>query len=115
MTSVPRVELVYDPDCPNVERARAVLRAALSEAGIPEKWQEWERGAADTPGSLRELGSPSILVNGRDIGCDEGESVKADANSCRIYVDDSGSLSGAPSKQLILRALARERRDVPPK
>lgn len=115
MSSIPRIELVYDPDCPNVERARAAIRAALSEAGVPESWQEWERGASDTPRSLRELGSPSILVNGRDIGCDEGESAQADANSCRIYLDESGSLSGAPSKQLILRAFAQERRDVPPK
>jgi mercuric ion transport protein len=100
-----RIELVYDTTCPNVERARAAIRAALLSVGEPMEWQEWERGADATPAALRGLGSPSVLVNGRDVGCDEGTSAGADANSCRIYTDESGCLCGAPAAGLIVDAL----------
>ena len=33
MESTPRIELIYDPDCPNVERARERLRHAIAERG----------------------------------------------------------------------------------
>ena len=106
MKGIPHVELVFDPDCPNVDRARAAIRAALKTIGLPEQWQEWDRGSAKTPVHLRKLGSPSVLVDGRDVGCREGETADADANSCRIYMDECGCICGAPSVQTIVKALA---------
>jgi len=32
--ATPKVELVYDPDCPNVDRARERLRQAIGERGV---------------------------------------------------------------------------------
>ncbi len=107
MKSIPRVELVIDSDCPNVNRARIAIRTALKSMGFPEEWQEWDRGSEVTPVHLRMLGSPSILVDGRDVGCSEGETAHADANSCRIYLDERGSICGTPSVQMIAQALAR--------
>lgn len=100
----PHVELVYDADCPNVDSARAVLREALTALGVREEWQEWDRGSPETPQFLRRFGSPTVLVNGRDVGGDDGS--RAGANSCRIYADASGRVSGVPSPQLILAAIA---------
>ena len=40
------------------------------------------------------LGSPSVLVNGEDVGCAGGSMAQADANSCRIYRDDCGCVCG---------------------
>ena len=105
MKQVPRVELVFDSDCPNVDRARDAIRAALKKVGAPEKWQEWDRGSATTPLPLQRLGSPSVLVDGRDVGCNEGETADADANSCRIYIGERGCICGAPSVKLIVNAL----------
>ena len=102
----PHVELVYDADCPNVEPARAAIREALSAVGAREEWQEWNRSAPETPEALRRFGSPTVLVSGRDVGGDDGAG--ADANSCRIYADVSGRVSGAPSTQLILAAITAE-------
>jgi hypothetical protein len=104
--SNPRVELIYDADCPNVERARAALRQALTALGAREEWREWNRGSPETPESVRRFGSPTVLVNGRDVGGDDG-SAAAD-RSCRIYADASGRVSGVPSPQLILAAIAAE-------
>lgn len=102
----PKIEMVYDPTCPNVDRARAAIRAALAAIGAPIAWREWDCTDAATPESLRALGSPSVLVNGQDVGCGGGSMAQADANSCRIYRDDCGCICGAPSVELILKAIA---------
>lgn len=99
------VELVYDRDCPNVERARSMIRAALREVGAEPVWTEWDRESIDTPNDLRQFGSPTVLVNGRDVGCDENEMAQADANSCRVYLDANGCVCGAPSSRLIVVAI----------
>ena len=99
------VELVYDRDCPNVDRARAMIRAALREVGADPVWREWDRESADTPNDLRQFGSPTVLVNGRDVGCDENEMAQADANACRVYLDTNGCVCGAPSSRLIVEAI----------
>ena len=92
------VELFYDKDCPNVGQARASLRRALTEAGLPPRWTERELAAAPSP--LGALGSPTVLVNGRDVaGADPG-----DAACCRIY-EVAGGRSGAPPAELIARVL----------
>ena len=100
-----QIELIYDQSCPNVDRARAMIRAALAELGAPLTWVEWDRESSRTPESRRDFGSPTVLVNGRDVGCDEQEDTRSDANSCRIYMDDCGCICGAPSAQLILKAV----------
>lgn len=105
----PRIELVYDPTCPNVDRARAAIRRALASIGAPVAWREWDCTEPSTPPAFRVLGSPSVLVNGQDVGCGTGTMAQADANSCRIYQDDCGCICGAPSMELILAAIARSR------
>ena len=104
MAALVRVELVYDRTCPNVEMARSAIRGALAAIGAPTEWTEWERGTDATPLPLRALGSPTILVNGRDVaGTDE--TAQPDANSCRVYLDECGCLCGAPTAQQIGKAI----------
>jgi len=103
--NVLRVELVYDRDCPNVDRARSMLRAALGSVGAEPTWTEWDRTDPRTPRELRMLGSPTVLVNGKDVGCDDNGGAQADANSCRVYTDDRGCVCGAPSSGLIAKAI----------
>lgn len=100
-----RVDLVYDRDCPNVERARSMIRRALVEVGAAVSWREWDREDAGTPAEFRNYGSPTVLVNGQDVGCDENDEARSDANSCRVYVDECGCMCGAPSSQLIVEAI----------
>lgn len=109
MKHFPRIELVFDSDCPNADHAREAIRAALKTIGLHGGWQEWERGSAKTPVQLRTLGSPSVLVDGRDVASSENENPHADANSCRIYMDECGCICGAPSVQMIVKALVSVR------
>ena len=105
MTGALLIELIYDRTCPNVDRARAMIRSALEQVGASSAWTAWDRDEDSTPRDLRGFGSPTVLVNGRDVGCDLTEDARADANSCRVYMDECGCLCGAPSARLIVHAI----------
>src|SRR6185437_13941265 len=97
------IELVFDADCPNVEAARASVKAALAQAGLPATWQEWERTSDITPERVRGFGSPTVLINGEDL---TGEPA-AGASSCRIYRAGAGRRLGAPSAEMVGWAIRR--------
>jgi hypothetical protein len=89
----PAVELVYFTGCPNVESARANLRAAFAAKGLPPEWREWDQMANDVPARVTQYGSPTVLVDDEDVS--GGEQVTGMA--CNSH--------GAPSVRQILGAL----------
>lgn len=90
------IDLVYFDGCPNADQARANLRAALDGGS----WREWNLADADTPERFRRYGSPTVLVDGRDVtGDDEGGGEVRGAMACRA--------DGAPSPDVIRGGLAR--------
>ena len=95
------IELLYDKECPNTSEARANLEQALAAVGLPPSWSERELSSADTPPQARAFGSPTVLVNGRDVAGGQ----PGDAASCRVY-ETAGRRSRAPAADLIARALA---------
>jgi hypothetical protein len=99
---MPTIELIYDSDCPNVPQARTNLLRAFSQAGMASRWREWDRADADAPAHVRAYGSPTILVDGRDVA----DATAADAACCRIYTNDQGGKQGVPPIALIVAALA---------
>jgi hypothetical protein len=62
-----KIELLYSTGCLNVEQARRNLSEACAQAGIPAEWREYNLDAPDVPSDYKQYGSPTILVNGRDI------------------------------------------------
>lgn len=99
--AMPTIEFIYDHDCPNVEPARAALREALRALKRTQVWQEWDRADQHAPEYVRAYGSPTILVDGKDIaGMPPG-----DASACRIYRNEQGNTRGIPDSQLILSAM----------
>lgn len=101
---MPTVELIYDSDCPNVPQARENLLRAFGQTGLAPRWQEWDRADADAPAYTRAYGSPTVLMNGKDVA---GSSA-AYAASCRIYVSGDGRQQGVPPVALIVAALTGE-------
>lgn len=87
-----RIELVYFDGCPNADRARENLRTALEG----EPWTEWNVSSDETPDYFRRYASPTVLVDGRDV---TGEAGQSTAMACRA--------DGAPSPELIRQALSR--------
>lgn len=105
---MPTVDLLFFPECPNVGVARDQLRRAFAAVGLPPAWNEHDISAADAPKALRGYGSPTILVNGRDV---TGDAPTGGA-ACRIYAG-SGE-RGAPPLDAIAAALRAESVASPP-
>ncbi len=97
------VELIYDGDCPNVHQARENLLRAFGLAGLTPHWREWNRADVEAPEHAHAFGSPTILVDGKDVA----DSKAADAACCRIYSGENGKHQGAPPVALIAAALAK--------
>jgi mercuric ion transport protein len=90
------IDLVYFDDCPNAQEARDNLRAAVGAEDRSTRWREWNLSEEATPERFRRFGSPTILVDGRDVTGDGGGS---EAMACRA--------DGAPDVEVIRRALSR--------
>jgi hypothetical protein len=88
------IELVYFEGCPNAERARENLRSALEVVGAHTDWDEWDLALEATPQRYHRHGSPTVLVDGRDV---TGDGAGAVAMACRS--------DGAPSVSTIAESL----------
>jgi len=99
-----QVDLLYDPECPNVALARANLLRGFAAAGVQPLWREWRLDDRSAPASARGFGSPTILVDERDVA---GAHPTAAADCCRLYAPDEGGSRGAPSVEAIAAALRK--------
>ncbi|MFN2376035.1 MAG: MerC domain-containing protein [Candidatus Binatia bacterium] len=95
------VDLVFDTECPNVPVARANLLRAFAVAGVPARWTEHRIGDPSSPEHTRGYGSPTVLVDGKDVAGVE----PASEMCCRIYATTTG-IGGAPGVEQIARALS---------
>lgn len=82
-----KVQLLYFPDCPNRDAARHALRRSMSSLGMTVPFEELDVTGPSTPEELRAWGSPTILVDGLDVG---SELRPVGAGSCRLYADRRG-------------------------
>jgi len=105
------VEIVYFDDCPNLAVAREHLMQAFAKSGRMPQWREWNRDDPESPAYARGYGSPTILVDGKDVtGVPPSEDGTA---ACRVYLSESGIAEGAPAIDDIVTALAAADGDVP--
>jgi mercuric ion transport protein len=101
--AVPKVELIYEKTCPNINPARDLLTRALNESGLTPHWQEWEVNDPDAPDYVRDYGSPTILVNGKDVAEEQPSETSA---CCRIYpTSDANSNKGVPLLEAVIKSL----------
>src|SRR5262249_52145836 len=96
-----KVQLITFSGCPNAEVTRESLRRSLSQAGLDPTFEEFDNTAPETPKPFRDWGSPTILIDGVDVG---GERAPT-GPSCRLYSDASGQMIGCPPQQLLLDAI----------
>lgn len=91
------VEFIFDKDCPNVKSTRANLMKAFSKAKLSAQWKEWDRNSEEAPEHAKMHGSPTVLINGKDI---MGVEPETGANCCRVYEG-----AGVPSVELLVSKL----------
>lgn len=97
-----RVDLIYDPDCPNVAAARTALLKAFASLSLEPRWSEWDRSDVNASEEIRACGSPTIWVDGVDVA---GRGEDSPAGACRLYRDETGRLCGVPSLSALVDAL----------
>jgi len=100
-----QIEIVVREDCPNRGMALVVVERVVDETGIPAEIQIVEVASDEDAVTHRALGSPTVLVDGRDV--DPQPSVHAEFSiDDRIYRTDRGPC-GWPDAEWIRQALLR--------
>lgn len=98
---MPTLDLIYFAGCPNVQATRESIKTACVLEGLALDWQEWEQSDPKTPSQFKGYGSPTVLVNGKDIFCEKADNAAEKTQNCRIYQ----GMTGVPSAELIQKAL----------
>lgn len=94
-----KVQLLYFDGCPHVAAARSAVRAALTAEGLDIAIEEIDVQEPAAPAWARGWGSPTILIDGMDIGGGRPSS-SSSSSSCRLYP------GGAPTVELVRGAIA---------
>ena len=100
------VELIYEKSCPNIAAARTQLVKALGAVKQKISWTEWESSDPELPEHAQGYGSPTILVNGKDVTATDVNETKSDADCCRIYLNGDANNKGIPSLDQITSAFS---------
>lgn len=94
----PVIQLLVFDGCPLADAARESLREALTELGRAH-FEEINILDPNTAQEFRGWGSPTILIDGRDVsGAAKGDSV-----GCRLY----DGPNGVPSPESIVKNIRR--------
>jgi hypothetical protein len=100
-----QVELLWWRGCPSTPKALADLGAAMTEHGLdPASVRVTEIRTDDQAEDVRFAGSPTILIDGRDVQ-PPGEDNDIGL-SCRIYRTRAGRIAPTPDPDDIREALA---------
>ena len=91
-----KVQLLYFDGCPHAAGARSAVREALAADALDVAIEEIDVQDPAAPAWARGWGSPTILIDGKDIGGGQPST----APSCRLYA------GGAPTVELVRRAIA---------
>ena len=100
-----RIQLLHFEGCPNVDAARAAVRAALAEEKLDVAVEEIDVEDPAAPAWARGWGSPTILVDGQDVAGQQ----RSESSSCRLYA------GGAPAVETIRARIASARSPEPAK
>jgi len=97
------VSVLYFEDCPSHELALGRLHQVLAEEGIDAEVEVVKVETDVQVEQLHFMGSPTILVEGRDI--DPPPADLQFALTCRVYRREDGRISPLPSPEMIRRGL----------
>lgn len=93
--TAPKVELLYWSGCPSHPRALADLREAMGELGLDPDVVDVREVTSDEQAQAEGfVGSPTILIDGRDIQPPPED--QPTGLTCRIYHRRDGRISPTP-------------------
>jgi predicted DsbA family dithiol-disulfide isomerase len=95
------VQILHVPDCPHVDLLSRRLETVLvgrADVSVEDRVIQDEAEAA----ARGMAGSPTLLIDGVDPFAADG---RPPALTCRLYTDETGRVSGAPSVTQLRAAL----------
>jgi hypothetical protein len=98
-----RIEFRYWEGCPSHPEAMELLEQVLRDRDIEAEVVVRHVGTQEEAEELRFPGSPTILVDGRDV--DPQGATARPALTCRIYRLPNGKVSPVPSREQLEDAL----------
>jgi hypothetical protein len=97
------ITFLYFEGCPSHDAALERLRQIMAEEGTQAEIEIIKVETDEQAQRLHFVGSPTILIDGRDI--DPPPSEAYPALTCRAYRLEDGRISPLPSPAMIRRAL----------
>ncbi len=98
-----QIDFFYFDECPSHEQALERLRKVISEEGVEADISVVEVETEEQARDLEFAGSPTILVEGRDIS--PHLEMSNYALTCRAYQLEDGRISPLPSEDMIRRTI----------
>jgi hypothetical protein len=98
-----KLTFLYYEECPSHEQALERLRAVMAAEDISAEVEIIKVETDEQARRYNFVGSPTILVNGRDIDPPAPEAIPA--LTCRAFQLEDGRISPLPSVDMIRRAL----------
>jgi hypothetical protein len=97
------ITFLYCEDCPSHHIALQELQQIMAEDNIPAALDIIQVQTEEQAQDLQFIGSPTILVNGKDIAPPSSEANYA--LTCRAYQLEDGRISPLPAPTMIRKAL----------
>ncbi len=99
-----KIRFLYSEDCPSHGEALQRLHRSMEAEGISAHIEILRVDTDEDAEKLKYVGSPTIIVNGRDIDPPETPHY---AVTCRAYRVEDGRVSPLPSEPMIRKALRK--------
>ena len=99
-----KIEFLYWEDCPSHGPAWERLQAILNEKRLKAEVTRIEIRTDEDAKHWNFCGSPTILINGRDIDPKGAQAQRIGLN-CRIYHTPDGRVTPMPSEEMIRKAI----------
>jgi hypothetical protein len=99
-----RVEVLYVAECPGRRHAVQLVRGILAAEGVVAEIHEVFVKDERMANKLKFPGSPTIRIDGRDVGEETGER-QGFALRCRLY--SGAKVAALPPAELVRRAIAK--------
>ncbi|NLE52192.1 MAG: DUF2703 domain-containing protein [Chloroflexi bacterium] len=97
-----KVQFLFWEDCPSHPEAWDRLHDVLRELGVEVEVERIEVTTEEAAQRWHFAGSPTILVNGKDIDAQPDAPARL---TCRLYFHENGRPSPLPSREMIIRAI----------
>jgi hypothetical protein len=101
--SVLQIDFFYFEECPSHEQALERLRKVVTDEDVDAEISVTEVRTDEQAQDLEFAGSPTILVEGRDI--DPHLELPNYALTCRAYQTEDGRITALPSEDMIRRTV----------